>query len=135
MTDTTPGDVFTAATQAFSRGDTDGWLALAHDDIVLEFPYAPPGRPARVEGKHAVGEYLRAVPAQIDFEEITRLEVHQSVDPESAVIEWSAKGRIKATGVPYEMTYVVVLTLVDGLMKHYRDYWNPLVLNETLEAS
>lgn len=135
MTDTTPGDVFTTATQAVSRGDTDGWLALAHDDIVLEFPYAPPGRPARVEGKHAVGEYLRAVPAQIDFEEITYLDVHQSVDPDSAVIEWSAKGRVKATGAPYEMAYVVVLTLVDGLMKHYRDYWNPLVLNETLEAS
>lgn len=132
MSETTPGEVFTAATTAFSRGDIDGWLARAHDDIAVEFPYAPPGRPARVEGKQAVGDYLRAVPAQIDFEEITNLEVHQSVDPATAVIEWAATGRIKATGMPYEMSYVVILTLVDGLMKEYRDYWNPLVLAETL---
>jgi ketosteroid isomerase-like protein len=26
------------------------------------------------------------------------------------------------------MSYVVVLTLVDGLMAVYRDYWNPLTL-------
>jgi uncharacterized protein len=132
MTESTPGDVFTAATTAFSRGDIDGWLARAHDDIVLEFPYAPAGRPRRVEGKAAVGEYLRAVPAQIDFEEITNLEVHQTTAPDTAVVEWSATGRIKATGAPYEMAYVVVLTLADGLMKTYRDYWNPLTLNETL---
>ncbi|MCP9274162.1 nuclear transport factor 2 family protein [Mycolicibacterium arenosum] len=132
MTETTPEAVFTAATTAFSRGDIDGWLARAHDDIVLEFPYAPPGSPTRVEGKQAAGEYLRAVPAQIDFEEVTHLDVHQTVDPDTAIVEWSAKGRIKATGAPYEMAYVVVLTLTDGLMKEYRDYWNPLVLAETL---
>lgn len=132
MTETTPREVFTAATTAFSRGDIDGWLARAHDDIVLEFPYAPPGSPTRVEGKRAAGEYLRAVPAQIDFEEVTNLSVHQTVDPHTAVIEWSARGRVKATDAPYEMAYVVILTLADGLMKEYRDYWNPLVLAETL---
>lgn len=132
MTETTPGAVFAAATRAFTRGDIDGWLARAHDDIVVEFPYAPPGRPTSVTGKEAVGEYLRAVPAQIDFDEITHLEVHQSVATDTAVIEWSARGRVKATGAPYEMAYVVVLTLADGLMKTYRDYWNPLTLTETL---
>ena len=135
MAETTPGEVFTAATTAIRHGDLDGWLARAHDDIVLEFPYAPAGRPTRVEGKAAVGEYLRAVPGQIDFEEVTRLDVHQTVDPDTAVIEWAARGRIKATGAPYEMTYVVVLTLADGLMKEYRDYWNPLVVADSLEAS
>jgi ketosteroid isomerase-like protein len=85
-----------------------------------------------VEGKRAVGEYLRVMPAQIDFEEITNLEVHQTVAPDTAVIEWSATGHVKATGAPYAMAYVVVLTLADGLMKTYRDYWNPLTVNETL---
>lgn len=134
MTESIPGDVFTLATTAFSRGDIDGWLALAHDDIVLELPYAPPGRPDRVDGKGRVAEYLRAVPAGIDFEEITYLRVLQTVDPDTAVIEWTATGRIKATGKPYAMSYVVILTLEDGLMRTYRDYWNPLVLVETMGA-
>ncbi|GAB7069089.1 nuclear transport factor 2 family protein [Mycobacterium hodleri] len=130
MTDSTPGAVFAAATAAISAGDVDGWLAHCRDDVVLEFPYAPTGRPRRVEGKPAVEEYLRAVPGQVEFERITRQHVHQTVDPDTAVIEWSVTGHVKATGAPYEMSYVVVLTLVDGLIAVYRDYWNPLTLLE-----
>ena len=54
MPEPTPGDVFAAATDAFVRGDAEGWLALAHPDIVLEVPFAPAGLPDRVEGKAAV---------------------------------------------------------------------------------
>jgi ketosteroid isomerase-like protein len=38
----------------------------------------------------------------------------------------TAAGTIKDTGGPYEMSYVVVLTVRDGRIAHYRDYWNPL---------
>lgn len=128
MIDSSPGAVFAAATAAIMNEDVDGWLAHCRDDVVLEFPYAPTGRPRRVEGKPAAEEYLRAVPGQVTFEQITRQRVHQTVDPDTAIIEWSVGGHVKATGVPYEMSYVVVLTLVDGLIAVYRDYWNPLTL-------
>lgn len=125
--------MFVEATEAIRTGDADGWLARCHDDVVLEFPYAPAGRPQRVEGKAAAGEYLRAVPAQISFERVTNLVVHQTVDPNTAIIEWSATGRVKATGAAYEMSYVVVLTVVDGKIAHYRDYWNPLTVLDAIE--
>jgi len=130
MTDSSPAEVFAAATAAISAGDVDGWLARCRDDVVLEFPYAPTSRPQRVAGKPAVGEYLRTVSGQVRFERITRQHVHQTVDPDTAIIEWSVSGQVKATGAPYEMSYVVVLTLVDGLIAVYRDYWNPLTLLE-----
>ena len=126
MTDPSPGAVFAAATAAIMNGDVDGWLAQCRDDVVLEFPYAPTGRPRRVEGKPAADDYLRAVPGQVRFERITRQQIHQTVDPDTAIIEWSVSGHVGATGAPYEMSYVVVLTLVDGLIAVYRDYWNPL---------
>lgn len=135
MTTSLPGDVFVEATEAIRAGDVDGWLARCHDDVVLEFPYAPVGRPRRVEGKEAAGEYLRAVPSQIEFERVTHLDVHQTVDPDTAIIEWAASGHVKSTGAPYEMSYVVVLTLVDGKMALYRDYWNPLTVLDAIEAS
>src|SRR5689334_6143445 len=103
MVYTDPAEVFTKATTAITEGDIEGWLAQCRDDIVLEFPYAPSGRPRRVEGKPAVAEYLRDVQAQIEFERITNLHVHQTVDPQTAVIEWSAKGHVKTTGAAYEM--------------------------------
>ena len=132
MTYTDPVEVFTKATTAISEGDVDGWLAQCRDDIVLEFPYAPSGRPRRVEGKRAVAEYLRDLQAQITFERITNLHAHQTVDPQTAVIEWSANGHVNANGAAYEMSYVVVLTVVDGLMAVYRDYWNPLTILDAL---
>ena len=132
MTNSNPGAVFAAATAAIMNDDVDGWLAQCRDDVVLEFPYAPTGRPRRLEGKSAAEDYLKAVPGQVQFERITRQHVHQTVDPDTAIIEWSVSGHIKATGAPYEMSYVVVLTLVGGLIAVYRDYWNPLTL---LDAS
>lgn len=128
MPHTTPAEVFDAATRAFANQGPDGWLAHAHDDVTLEFPFAPEGRPARVEGKPAVEQYLHAVPGQVEFTDVDVRHVHQSADPASAVIEWTARGRIKATGAPYRMDYAVVVTLVDGLIAGYREYWNPLTL-------
>ena len=135
MPEPTPGDVFAAATDAFVRGDAEGWLALAHPDIVLEFPFAPAGLPDRVEGKAAVAQYLHTAPGQIEFDDVRVLHTHQSLDPATAVIEWTATGHIKATGEPYEMSYAVVVTLVDGLMAVYREYWNPLVARQLAEQS
>ena len=48
------------------------------------------------------------------------------MNPDVAVFEMTAAGTIKDTGGPYEMSYVVVLTVRDGRIAHYRDYWNPL---------
>ena len=133
-TGTTPGEVFSKAMTAICAGDLEGWLAQCTDDIVVEFPFTPPGRPQRVEGKEAVRQYLTAYPGQIEFDAVTNLEVHQTVDPDTAVIEMTATGRVKATGAPYAMSYVVVLKTVDGRMALYRDYWNPLMALAALET-
>ncbi|MFE7120830.1 nuclear transport factor 2 family protein, partial [Streptomyces sp. NPDC057654] len=51
-------------------------------------------------------------------------------DPEVIIVEMRAEGRVVATGRPYEMTYVVVATVKNGLITRYRDYWNPLAATE-----
>lgn len=131
----TPGRVFAAATNAFITGDAQGWLSHAHPDIVLEFPFAPSGLPSRIEGKAAVEQYLRSVPGQVEFDDVTVLHEHQTTDDDTAIIEWSARGHVKATGAPYEMAYAVVVTLIDGQMAVYREYWNPLVALELEHAA
>ncbi|MGD0700500.1 MAG: hypothetical protein ABSA02_11515 [Trebonia sp.] len=54
------------------------------------------------------------------------METHQTLDPDVAVIEMTATGKLKDTGEPYDQSYVVVLTARDGRITRYRDYWNPL---------
>jgi uncharacterized protein len=51
--------------------------------------------------------------------------VHRTTDPEVVVVEFTATGIVVATGAPYEMRYVAVITARDGEIQHYRDYWSP----------
>ena len=126
MTAPTPVEVFQEALHALQSGDVQAWLNLCTDDVIFEFPFAPPGRPSRVEGKRALDEYLAAVPSRVEFDQLSDLETHQTVNPDVAIFEMTATGRVKDTDEPYEMSYVVVLTVRDGRIAHYRDYWNPL---------
>ncbi|WP_216901914.1 nuclear transport factor 2 family protein [Nocardia alni] len=128
---TTAVDVFTKMAQVLARqgaeaNDSGGLIDLCADDVVFEFPFAPPGRPTRVEGKTALGEYLRALSGRMRIEGARSLEIHETVKPDVAIIEMTLTGTVTASGAPYEQSYVVILTVRDGLIAHYRDYWNPL---------
>jgi uncharacterized protein len=112
--------------------DMPGWIDLWADDGVFEFPFAPPGFPRRLEGKAAVGDYIKDYPDHIDLAAFHDVQVHETVDPDVLVVEMRAEGRIVATGKPYAMSYIYVLTVRDGKIVAYRDYWNPLVALEAL---
>jgi ketosteroid isomerase-like protein len=112
--------------------DMPGWVDLWADDGVFEFPFAPPGFPTRLEGKEAIREYIKDYPKHIDLAAFRDVRVHPSIDPEVLVVEMLAEGRIVATGKPYEMSYIAVITVRDGKIARYRDYWNPLTALEML---
>jgi len=40
--------------------------------------------------------------------------MHQTLNPDVAIVEMTAVGCVKQTGEPYEMSYVVVLTASNG---------------------
>lgn len=113
---------------AFLRAkDMPGFIGLFADDAVVEFPFAPPGRPRRLDGRGAVHDYLIDYPDTFDVHRVDVDTVHRTADPEVIVAEFSAQGTVVATGEPYESPYVAVLTVRDGRIAHYRDYWNPLL--------
>jgi len=88
-------------------------IELCADDVVFEFPFAL--RAAR-QGcwQAALGEYLSAIPSRIQFDRLSNLEMHQTLNPDVAIVEMTAVGCVKQTGEPYEMSYVVVLTASNG---------------------
>jgi ketosteroid isomerase-like protein len=126
MSSQAPTEVFQQILAGLGSGDERALLDRCTDDVVFEFPFAPDGRPTRVEGKPAVGAYLAAVASLAIPERLTNLEMHQTVDPDVAVIEFRVAGRVRGTDASFERSYVVVLTVRDGLVVRYRDYWNPL---------
>lgn len=112
--------------------DVAAFAGLWAEDGVLEFPFAAPGYPALVEGRAAIAEYMRGYPDILKIEEIPRPVVHQSVDPEVVIVEFEASGTVVATGAPYRMRYIAVITVRDGEIQRYRDYWSPLAAAEAM---
>jgi ketosteroid isomerase-like protein len=58
--------------------------------------------------------------------------MHQSVDPEVVIVEFGATGIVVATGAPYQMRYIAVITVREGEIQRYRDYWSPQAAAEAM---
>lgn len=126
MTNPTAAQVMRRGLDLFLAKDMKGWIDLCADDVVAEFPFAPDGSPARIEGKAALYEYLRGYPDAIDVASLPTQTIYSTDDPTFAVAEWSASGKVLSNGNPYEMSYATFVTVRDGLIVNYREYWNPL---------
>ncbi|MEV6237899.1 nuclear transport factor 2 family protein [Lentzea sp. NPDC051838] len=118
------------ALQLLLDKDMTGFAGLWAVDGVMEFPFAPPGYPSRLEGRAAIEEYLRDYPKLLDIHGFPKQVVHQSVDPDVVVVEFDAEGVVVASGKPYRFSYIAVITVNDGEIVSYRDYWNPLYVQE-----
>ncbi|WP_237572871.1 nuclear transport factor 2 family protein [Mycolicibacterium lacusdiani] len=115
--------------------DVAGFAGLWAEDGVLEFPFAAPGFPRRLEGRAAVAEYMSGYPDILRIREFPAVVVHQSVDPDVVIVEFEAAGTVVATGAPYRMRYIAVITVRDGEIGSYRDYWSPAAAAEVVGGS
>ncbi|MDJ0466418.1 nuclear transport factor 2 family protein [Streptomyces sp. H27-C3] len=127
-TNTAPADLYLHGLQLLLDKNLAAWVDLWDEDGILEFPFAPEGRPQRLEGKAAVAEYMRGYPGHIDLHDFPHVEIHQTVTPETIVVEMRGVGRLVETGGPFDMSYIAVVTVKNGRITGYRDYWNPLAL-------
>jgi ketosteroid isomerase-like protein len=131
----TPRELVDRALELLLAKDMAAFAGLWAQDGELTFPFAAPGYRTRVQGRAAVTEYLRGYPGILDVREIIRVEVHQSVDPEVVIVEFEAAGRVVATGAPYAMPYIAVITVRDSEIQSYRDYWSPLAAAQAMGGS
>ena len=117
-------EVFQRATDLLQAGEIDEWLALFHDDVVFEFPFAPPPAPKRLEGKQALSTHVKGRAARrLTAPTVENLTIYQSVDPTILTAEMTVRGE----GGP-DRPAIAVVSVHDGLITLYRDYWNPLDL-------
>lgn len=128
-------DVVDRALELLLAQDMAGFANLWARDGFIEFPFAAQGYPQRVAGREAVADYLRGYPDLLQIRELPTKVVHQSVDPEVVIVEFEAAGVVTATGAPYQMSYVAVITVRDGEIQKYRDYWSPLAAAEAIGGS
>ncbi|MFC4562428.1 nuclear transport factor 2 family protein [Nocardiopsis mangrovi] len=124
--DRSPEGVFRRMLDLLATKDMDGIAGLWAPEGTAEFPFAEAGAPKRLEGREAVRDYLAGYTDVYDVTGIPAVRVHRTGDPETVVAEFSAEGRTVRTGAPYRMDYIAVITVQDGSITGYRDYWSPV---------
>ncbi|MFT4113923.1 nuclear transport factor 2 family protein [Silvibacterium sp.] len=110
-------------------------LELVADDAVMEFPFAPEGRPQRLNGKREIAPYLDELKKVIRLDEVRLVAMHKTVDPETVILQAEGKGQAIQTGRPFHPRYIVVLTFRDGRIIRWQDYWNPLAFLTSMGAT
>lgn len=117
-----------------------GWLGdaaamddLLADQVVIEVPFAP-GGPRKWVGRD---EWLAfAVPARanfpVRFDRFAKLAVHQTVDPEVAVVEYELAGEIAGTGQRGSARFIGVLRVRDGRILEWREYQDTYAIQQAL---
>ncbi|MFG2847088.1 nuclear transport factor 2 family protein [Kitasatospora sp. NPDC048296] len=129
-TPVTPAELYRHGLRLLLEKDIPGWVDLWDEDGVLEFPFAPQGWPERLAGRQAVADYMRHYPDHVDVHDFPDVKVHRTTDPETIVVEMRGVGRLVETDSPFDMTYIAVVTVRNGRITSYRDYWNPLAVQQ-----
>jgi ketosteroid isomerase-like protein len=103
-------------------------------DVVLEMPFAAPGRPTRVEGRSEVLAFTRAGQAAlpIRFEDCRNIVVHDTTDPETIIVEYELAATLTTTGASASAPFIGILRVRDGRIVHWREYQNSLAIMHAL---
>ena len=108
---------------------------LLADDVVVESPFAPPGRPRRFEGRTeflAFAQAGRASMPPVRFEHCREIAVHDTADPEVIVVEYELGGVVTATNHRAVAPFIGVLRVRNGRIQHWREYQNVLAIAHAL---
>ncbi|GFE13618.1 hypothetical protein Sgleb_16650 [Streptomyces glebosus] len=111
-----------------------GMLAKETPDVFAEdsayiTPFALPGAPARIEGRTAIMEHMRAVASSEAAKALEIQEViptfHEGKDPEIVVMQFKVKGKSNVTGEAFELdSSIGVLKVHRGKIVEWHDYPN-----------
>lgn len=124
MTSTDAASVVRTILDHLAAHDMTAFTATFADDALMEFPFAPADRPRALHGRAAVEEYLCDYADLLDVREVHDVTLHEATGG-TVVVEFAVDGVVVATGAHYTARHVAVITVVDGRIHRYRDYWDP----------
>lgn len=111
--------------------DAATFIDMLAEDAVMEFPFAPPGLPKRLQGRDAVASHLVKLARLITFDSIGPAR-RVARDGETTVLAFEAIGKGIETDAAYDQRYISVIETSGGRIVRYADYWDPLVVVRSL---
>lgn len=129
-----PQAVVERSLHAQSRGDVDGMFAEMAPDLTIVFPAAP-GGPREVTGRETVREFFTTVTQHLTPTfALTNIAVHPLADdPQRVVAEFAAEGAM-VDGQPYANSYLALVTVRDGKIQRWIEFFNPAPVERALAA-
>jgi ketosteroid isomerase-like protein len=128
--------VFERMLRGWLSNTAEGFGDRLADDVVIETPFAPPGRPRRTDGKAAF--LARAVPGRaalpVLFDEAEVVAVHDTADPEVIVVEYQLGGTVTTSGKRERAAFIGVLRARAGKVTHWREYQDTAAIARALAA-
>ncbi len=100
---------------------------LYAEHFVLEMPFAQPIFPRITEtGREELRARFQAGAGNREYYKVDGVVIHGTDDPEVMVVEYDLHGKVVASGFEFVLSYIVVLTIRNGVIVHSRDYSNPI---------
>lgn len=124
-------DTFDRLIERLLTHDMNGFADLWAPDGTMDFPFAPPGWP-QLRSREDVRAYVADYTGMADLQAVTHQRRHETSDPDTLIVEWGVDGTAVATGRPYRIDYVAVLTVGEQGIEVYRDYWSALALGHVV---
>jgi ketosteroid isomerase-like protein len=126
--DTDVPEWFANALEHLAEGEMTAWAEIYEDNAVHEFPFAPDWQPKRLEGKAAITAYMQTVPSTVRLHEWHFTGVREAGD--ELILEGYVQGVRTASGAPFNMEFVWIITHQNGRVSRFMDYMNGLRFTE-----
>jgi uncharacterized protein len=103
----------------------EAYANLWTEDAVHEYPYAPAPYSKKLEGRDVITAYIANVTQSATNWSFTNFTFLATSDADTVFVEFEGSALVTATGKRYQQIYVGRITLREGKIAHYREFWNP----------
>ena len=103
----------------------EAYANLWTEDAVHEYPYAPAPYPPKLEGRDTITSYIANVAQSATNWSFTNFSFSATSDPDTVYVEFEGSALVVATGKTLKQIYVGRITLREGKIAHFREFWNP----------
>lgn len=125
--------------EAGTKQDVQGMANVLAENIAFEMPFALPGLPDRVDGKETVAKFLEQFLGKqhgmfIDWD-FYNIKIYPGGDPDLFFAEYHGRGVVAKSGYQYLQRYIAMFRVLDGSISHWREYLNPIPLQEAVDSN
>jgi len=126
--------------EAEAKQDVQGMADVLAEDIVFEMPFLTlPGLPNRVEGKATVVEFLEQFLGKehgmFTGWDLHNIRIYPGGEPDLVFAELDGQGVVVKSGYQYRQKYIILFRVSGGRISHWREYNNPIPLQEAIAST